>query len=241
MNRVICKNYEEMSLLAAYIVASRIKDWPCCVLGLATGSSPEGLYSRLAEMHKSEGLDFSEVVSYNLDEYYPIKKDDAQSYARFMWDKLFSHINIKPENVHLPNGESADPHKECAQFEQLLSEAGGVDLQVLGIGANGHIGFNEPDRELAARTHLTDLTASTIESNKRFFSSADEVPKKALTMGIGTIMEAGEILLLITGSGKSEAAKKLFSGVITTDVPVTLLNLHQNVTVLVDASCVELD
>ncbi|MCL1971723.1 MAG: glucosamine-6-phosphate deaminase [Endomicrobia bacterium] len=240
MERIICKNYDEVSLLGANIFAKQIKQNPKSILGLATGSTPVGMYKKLAEMYNKNGLDFSEIRTFNLDEYYPIKKDDEQSYNFFMRDNLFSHINIKPENVHLPNGESADPKEECAAYEQMLTDAGGVDIQLLGVGVNGHLGFNEPEDELKLATHLTNLTPSTIEANSRFFKNIEDVPTMALTMGMGTIMKAKSILLLITGENKAPVAKKLFSGVITTSLPASFLHLHPNATVLLDEAAASL-
>jgi glucosamine-6-phosphate deaminase len=240
MERIICKNYDEVSLLGANIFAKQIKQNPKSILGLATGSTPVGMYKKLAEMYNKNGLDFSEIRTFNLDEYYPIKKDDEQSYNFFMRDNLFSHINIKPENVHLPNGESADPKEECAAYEQMLTDAGGVDIQLLGVGVNGHLGFNEPEDELKLATHLTNLTPSTIEANSRFFKNIEDVPTMALTMGMGTIMKARSILLLITGENKAPVAKKLFSGVITTSLPASFLHLHPNATVLLDEAAASL-
>ena len=240
MRKIIGKNADEVAILAASILAKQIHQKPDCVLGLATGSTPEDMYRRLAEMHKRGDLDFSAVRTFNLDEYYPIRKSSDQSYDYFMWEKLFSHVNIKRENVDLPNGECKDPIAECIAYEQKIAKAGGIDLQVLGIGLNGHIGFNEPEAALKMETHLTDLTPSTIEANSRFFSKAEDVPRQALTMGMGTIMKARSILMLITGEKKAEIAKKLFSGEITTEVPASFLNLHPDATVLLDEDAAKL-
>lgn len=234
MEKIICKNDEEVSLYGAVLIAEQVRKNPYSILGLATGSTPVGMYRKLVEMHQRGGLDFSGVNTFNLDEYYPIKKSSDQSYDYFMWDNLFSHINIKRENVHIPNGECLDPEKECVAYEQRMKEAGQIDIQVLGIGVNGHIGFNEPEQELKLQTHLTDLTPSTVDANSRFFSSIEEVPAKAITMGMGSIMKARSVLLLITGAHKAEIAAKLFSGVVTTEVPASFLNLHPQVTVLLD-------
>lgn len=234
MRRIICKNADEASIVGAAILAKQIWRNPESVLGLATGSTPVGMYQRLVEMHKKGELDFSGVRTFNLDEYYPIQKSNDQSYDYFMWKNLFSHINIKRDNVNIPNGECADPEKECADYEEKIEAAGGVDIQVLGIGLNGHIGFNEPENALKLKTHLTDLTPSTIEANARFFNSIDEVPGKALTMGMGTIMKARAILLLITGENKADVTRRIFSGAVSTDVPASLLNFHPEVTVLLD-------
>ncbi|MDR1695256.1 MAG: glucosamine-6-phosphate deaminase [Endomicrobium sp.] len=240
MERIICKNYDEASLLGAAILAKQISKNPKSVLGLATGSTPVGMYRRLVEMHKKTGLDFSGVKTFNLDEYYPIKKSNDQSYDFFMRDNLFSHINIKPENIHLPDGESANPEEECLSYERKISEAGGIDIQVLGIGVNGHIGFNEPENELKLATHLTGLTRSTIETNSRFFKNIEDVPERALTMGMGTIMKARAVLLLITGESKAIIVKKLFAGSVTAGVPATFLHLHPDVTVILDEASASL-
>ena len=234
MKCIICKDYEDLSARGAAILAKQIREKPQGILGLATGSTPVGMYTKLAEMHRRDGLDFSGIRTFNLDEYYPIKKDNRQSYDFFMWSNLFSHVNIQKENVHLPNGECANPEAECMAYEQQLEDSGGVDLQVLGIGVDGHIGFNEAGKELTLATHLTGLSPSTIEANARFFDSIDEVPKQAITMGVGSIMKAKSILLMISGENKAPVAKRLFSGVITTEVPASLLHVHPNVTVLID-------
>ncbi len=240
MKKMVYKDYEAVSQAAASILAEKIRSNPSCMLGLATGSTPVGMYKKLVEMHQAGQLDFGKIKTFNLDEYYPLRKDSDQSYDYFMRDHLFSHINIQRENVHIPNGEAADPAAECAAYERMVDEAGGVDIQVLGIGINGHIGFNEPESELKLPTHLTDLTPSTIQANARFFASEDDVPKKALTMGMGTIFKARSILLLITGENKAPVAQKIFSGVLTTEVPATLLNLHPDVTVLLDEAAASL-
>jgi glucosamine-6-phosphate deaminase len=240
MQRIICKNYEEVSVVGASFLARQICQKPCCALGLATGSTPVGMYKRLIEIYQKGDVDFSGVTTFNLDEYYPIKKSNDQSYDYFMWDNLFSHVNVRRENVHIPNGECADPEAECVEYEKRIVAYGGIDIQVLGIGVNGHIGFNEPARELKLATHLADLTPSTIEANSRFFSSKDEVPTKALTMGMGTIMKARSVLLLITGEGKAAIAKKIFSGGVTTEAPASFLHLHPDVTVLLDEAAATL-
>lgn len=234
MNIIICENYEEVSALAASMVADVIKKDSDCKLGLATGSTPIGMYSILSEMYKNGEIDFSSVSSYNLDEYYPIKKDNDQSYDYFMRENLFSKINIKEENIHIPNGEAKDANKECEDYECTVEKSGGIDIQILGLGVNGHIGFNEPANELISKTHVTDLTVSTIKANSRFFESEDEVPKKAITMGVGTIMKAKSIVLMVSGKNKHEALSAILNGNISTNVPATLLNLHPNVTVICD-------
>ncbi len=190
MNIIVCKNYAEMSKSAAQMVAKLIKEKPSCVLGLATGSTPEGLYDNLAELCAKGEISFEKVTSVNLDEYYPIAPTNDQSYRYFMNQHLFDRVNIDKANTNVPDGTAKDPVAESRRYEQLVSDLGGIDLQILGIGRNGHIGFNEPDSKLMLDTHVTDLTEDTIEANSRFFASASDVPRQALTMGIGTIFKA---------------------------------------------------
>ncbi len=230
---VVCENYEDMSFRAAKMFEAQIKEKPNSVLGLATGSTPIGTYRNLIEMHK-KGLDFSCVCSYNLDEYYPLSPDNEQSYRYFMDKQLFEHINIMRENTHVPSGIAEDPVSECDRYDDAIEKAGGIDLQLLGIGINGHIGFNEPDEALTAATHLTDLTESTVNANARFFASKEEVPTKAITMGVGSILRAKKIILLASGKNKHEAIKTLLSGKVTTACPATVLNLHANTVLLCD-------
>ncbi len=234
MRIIICDNYEEMSKKAAILVASQVNMKPDCVLGLATGSTPEGMYQKLIEMYNNNEVDFSSVVSFNLDEYYPITKSNVKSYDYFMRKKLFSHINIPAENINIPNGDADDAEAECDEYERLIDMRGGIDLQILGIGQNGHIGFNEPDIILHSRTHKTELTESTINANSRFFDSPDDVPKSALTMGIATILKSKKILLLASGKNKHDAINKLVSGTITTACPATMLNIHNDLVIICD-------
>lgn len=234
MRVILCENYEEVSLQASKLVASQIILKPDSVLGLATGSTPIGLYDKLIEMNKNNEIDFSNITTFNLDEYYPIKKSNDQSYDYFMNDHLFSHVNIKKENTHIPNGETDNPDKECDDYEKLIRQHGGIDLQILGIGKNGHIGFNEPDNNLNSLTHLTDLTESTIEANSRFFETADEVPKQALTMGISTILKSKKIILLASGANKSRVVGELLNREINTSVPATMLKVHPDVVLICD-------
>lgn len=231
---IVCENYEEMSRQAAKIVSSQLIVKPDSILGLATGSTPIGLYQNLIEMNKKGEIDFSEVKTFNLDEYYPIKKSNDQSYDYFMNEQLFSKVNIDKNNVNIPNGEADDPVKECERYEKELSKIGGVDLQVLGIGQNGHIAFNEPDENLIAVTHLTDLTQNTIEANSRFFESAADVPKKALTMGMGSILKAKKIIILANGANKAKAVGELLNDNINTSNPSTMLKVHKDVTLICD-------
>ena len=234
MNFIICENYDEMSKKAAEIVAKQIKDKPDSILGLATGSTPIGLYKELIARCSSKEISFENIKSFNLDEYYPISKTNDQSYYYFMNENLFSHVNIKKENTDIPNGEVADPQKECADYEERIAQSNGVDIQILGIGQNGHIGFNEPSEVLITSTHLTGLTQNTIEANSRFFDSIDDVPKSALTMGIGTILKAKKIILLASGENKKDAIAALLNDEITSKVPATVLKLHNDVTVICD-------
>ncbi len=233
MRKYIFENYEEMSRAATLVFAQQISKRPDTVLGLATGSTPLGLYNGLVSLFESGELDFSRVSSYNLDEYYPIPRADPQSYYHFMHTNLFNRINIKPENIHLPDGEAKDPIAACAEYEKAL-RAAGIDIQLLGVGDNGHIGFNEPDSELCLDTHKTSLTDSTINANSRFFASPDDVPKSALTMGMGSIMSAKSIVVLVSGARKTPVLRKMFSGKIDPMCPASLLQLHPDVLVLAD-------
>ena len=232
MKVIICENYEEMSAKAADIFAAQLTLKPDSILGLATGSTPVGMYKNLIKMNEAGKIDFSAVKTFNLDEYYPIKRDNSQSYFTFMNENLFSHINIDMANTHVPNGETDDAEAECKEYEKKLAAAGGVDLQVLGIGQNGHIAFNEPDDALFSYTHVTDLTESTINANARFFDSADDVPTQAITMGMGAIMSAKKVILIANGKSKEEIVKKAFFGPITPKVPASILQLHPDVTVI---------
>ncbi len=234
MKLIICNNYEEISMTAAKLVAEQIKDNPQSVLGLATGSTPVGMYNILAEMNQKGEVDFKNIRSFNLDEYYPIADDNPQSYHYFMKENLFSKINIDPQNTHILNGLCEDTAKECEQFEKQIEENGGIDLQILGIGQNGHIGFNEPDESLNSSTHLTNLTQSTIEANARFFDDIKEVPTKALTMGIGTILKARKIILLANGVSKHNAVRELLNSTISTENPASMLKVHPDVTLICD-------
>lgn len=234
MRIIIGKDYDEISKKAALIIAAQIILKPTSVLGLATGSTPVGIYRELIAMHQRGELDFAQVTTFNLDEYYPIAPEHPQSYHYFMYDNLFNHINIKPENIHLLNG-TADPIEvECANYEQMITAAGGIDLQLLGIGVNGHLGFNEPNTHLNAQTHLIDLLEETIQVNSRFFQSVSEVPRQAVTMGIGTILKARRIVLIASGRNKAAAIKKTIQGFVTPECPSSFLQTHPDVTVFLD-------
>ena len=232
MKKLVYENYEEMSSAAADIITNVLAEKPDAVIGLATGSTPEGLYNELAKRYKEGKIDFSKAKSFNLDEYYPIKKDHPQSYHVFMNEKLFSKVNFKSTNI--PNGEADDPEAECKRYDAAVDAAGGIDVQILGIGFNGHIGFNEPSSAYYMNTHLEYLTQSTLEANSRFFGDGESQPATALTVGFDKIYNAKKILLLISGTGKVEIAKKLFEDKIHTDIPACLLLLHPDVTVLMD-------
>lgn len=234
MRVIVCENYEQVSKEAAKIIAAQVHLKPNCVLGLATGSTPVGAYNELVDMYKKGEIDFKDVKTFNLDEYYPITRDNDQSYYYFMHDNLFNYINIPEESIHVLNGEVSDPEKECKDYEKCIEAHGGIDLQLLGIGRNGHIAFNEPDENLVADTHVTALTDDTIDANARFFADIKDVPTKSLTMGMASIMKARKILILINGAGKAQALKKLLSGEISTMCPATMLNMHSDVVVICD-------
>ena len=228
------KDYEELSRKAASIIASQVLMKPDCVLGLATGSTPIGTYKQLIEWYNKGDLDFSSVKSVNLDEYRGLTRDNDQSYYYFMYNNLFKHININMDCTNIPDGTQSDSDKECSRYEDVIKSLGGIDLQLLGLGHNGHIGFNEPDEEFAKTTHCVNLTQSTIEANKRFFASIDEVPKQAYTMGIGTIMKAEKILLVVSGSDKAQILHDVLCGPVTPHVPASVLQLHNDVIVVAD-------
>ena len=229
-----------MSRKAANIVSAQVIMKPNCVLGLATGSTPIGLYKQLVEWFRKGDLDFSEVMTVNLDEYKGLSRENDQSYYYFMHQNLFDHVNIPVENTHLPNGMEPDSEKECHRYAELIQSLGGVDLQLLGIGHNGHIGFNEPGESFDKQVHCVNLTESTIEANKRFFASAEDVPKQAYTMGIKNIMTAKKILLVATGEAKADALYKSLYGPITPNVPASILQLHPDVTVVADEGALKL-
>lgn len=234
MKIVKTRDYNDMSRKAANIISAQIITKPDCVLGLATGSTPIGAYKQLVEWYEKGDLDFSEVKTVNLDEYKGLLRTNDQSYYYFMHENLFDKVNINPENTHLPDGTKEDAKAECEAYEALVESLGGTDLQLLGLGHNGHIGFNEPAAEFPKTTHCVDLQESTIEANKRFFASADEVPRQAYTMGIGTIMQAKQILVVVSGEDKADIVAKAFFGPVTPEVPASILQLHRNVTIVAD-------
>lgn len=234
MKIIRTKDYEEMSRKAANLISAQILLKPDCVLGLATGSTPIGVYDQLVEWNKKGDLDFSTVKTVNLDEYKGLTRDNEQSYYYFMHHHLFDRVNIDEENTHVPNGQVENGDEECLRYEALIKSMGGVDLQLLGLGRNGHIGFNEPAADFPKITHCVDLTESTIEANKRFFASADEVPRQAYTMGIGTIMKADKILVVANGEDKADAVAAMVQGKINPEVPASILQLHNNVILVAD-------
>ena len=234
MRLIRAKDYQDMSRKAANIISAQVIMKPNCVLGLATGSTPIGTYDQLVEWYNKGDLDFSEVTTVNLDEYKGLPRTNDQSYYYFMHQHLFDRVNIDPERTNVPNGMEPDAEKECGRYEELIRSLGGVDLQLLGLGHNGHIGFNEPGEAFEKETHCVDLTESTIEANKRFFASADDVPKQAYTMGIKTIMQAKKILIVVNGENKADIVERAFFGPVTPEVPASILQLHNDVTLVGD-------
>lgn len=228
------KDYNDMSRKAANIISAQVIIKPDSVLGLATGSTPEGTYKQLVEWYNKGDLDFKNVKAVNLDEYKGLSKDNDQSYAYFMRKHLFDHINIDLNNTYIPNGLEEDAQKECNRYNNVIKSLGGVDLQLLGIGGNGHIGFNEPGEAFEKETHCVKLTDDTIKANSRFFSNLDLVPKFAYSMGIKNIMQAKSILLIASGKSKAEALYKAIYGEIVPSVPASILQLHNNVTIVAD-------
>jgi len=234
MKLYAAKDYDDMSRKAANILSAQVIMKPHCVLGLATGSTPEGVYKQLIEWYNKGDIDFSEVKSVNLDEYKGLYPSDPQSYHYYMKEKFFNHINIREENTYLPNGVAEDVEAECKRYNEVITSLGGVDLQLLGIGTNGHIGFNEPKEAFERETHCVALTKETIEANARFFENEEDVPKYAISMGIKSIMQAKKIVLVASGSAKAEALYQTFYGPITPAVPSSILQLHNDVTVVAD-------
>ena len=220
------KDYDEMSRKAANIIAAQMTLKPDSVLGLATGSTPIGTYRELIAKYSQGDIDFSRIKTANLDEYRGLPRENDQSYYYFMYENLFRHVNIDMANTNIPNGMEPDSDAECARYEKVIESLGGVDLQLLGLGHNGHIGFNEPADHFARMTNCVNLQASTIEANKRFFESADQVPKQAYTMGIKTIMQARKVLMVANGKGKADIVKKAFFGPVTPEVPASILQMH---------------
>lgn len=234
MEVIIHESYQSVSRAAATVVAQTLNSKPNAVLGLATGSTPLGLYQELVRMHREEGLDFSQVVTFNLDEYVGLTKNDPRSYYHFMRENLFRHVNISPQNIYVPSGTTDNYHAFCAWYERRIAESGGIDLQVLGIGSDGHIAFNEPSSSLGSRTRIKTLARQTIEDNARFFDRLEDVPIYAITMGVGTILEARSILLLANGKKKAPAVAAAIEGPVTSRITASALQMHGDVTCLLD-------
>lgn len=230
----ICKNYDEMSAEAAQVVKKVIHKKPDAVIGFATGSTPLGLYKELIRLHNEEGLSFSKITTFNLDEYVGLPANHDQSYNYFMNENLWQHIDISSSNIHVPDGMAEDLEQYCEWYEDQITKSGGIDLQILGIGSNGHIAFNEPGSSLGSRTRIKTLTEQTISDNRRFFNSEDEVPKFAITMGIGTIMDAGSLVLLANGESKAEAVRAMVEGPITAMKPATIVQMHRKAFIYMD-------
>lgn len=240
MKIIRTKDYNDMSRKAANLISAQVILKPDSVLGLATGSSPVGTYKQLIDWYNKGDIDFSQVKSVNLDEYKGLTKDNDQSYYYFMNDNLFKHININSENTNIPDGMEPDADKECSRYNKVIEEMGGIDLQLLGLGLNGHIGFNEPDEVFEKETHCVTLTQSTIDANARFFADINDVPRYAYTMGIGNIMNAKKILVIVNGEAKAQILKDVIEGPITPKVPASILQLHPDVTIVADDAALSL-
>ena len=240
MKIIVAENYKELSQKAANLISAQVILKSDSVLGLATGSTPIGIYDQLVERYQKGDLDFSQVSTVNLDEYYGLCSTDEQSYRYYMEKYLFSKVNLSKERCFLPDGTNLDGKIECKRYQDLIDALGGIDLQLLGLGHNGHIGFNEPADFFEKEVHLVNLTEQTIQANQRFFASIEEVPKQAYTMGIGTIFQAKKILLVVNGKEKAEALKKVVQGAICSQVPGSILPLHADVTVVADKEAASL-
>ncbi len=240
MKIITTDSYYQMSRMAANLISAQVIMKPNCVLGLATGSTPIGTYEQLIRWFEKGDLDFSQVTTINLDEYKGLSPENDQSYRYFMNKNFFNSINIKPENTHVPDGLEKDSAKACSDYNQIITDCGGIDLQLLGLGLNGHIGFNEPGAAFEKETHCVDLSESTIRANSRFFDSMDLVPKQAYTMGIKTIMQAKKIAVIVNGAAKAQIVKDAFFGPITPKVPASVLQLHNDVTLIGDAEALSL-
>lgn len=238
MKIIEAKDYQDMSKIAAEYIIQKVKAFSKLSLGLATGGTPVGVYSRLIADHQENGTSYREVTTFNLDEYVGLSGEHPNSYRHYMNDTLFNHIDIKKSNTYIPRGDVDNLERECSHYESLISKNNGIDLQILGIGLNGHIGFNEPGTSFASETHVVQLSPSTREANARYFNSLEEVPTQAVTMGIATIMKSKEILLLISGEQKSEAFKNLLNGNVDESFPASVLNNHPIVTVIADKAAI---
>lgn len=240
MRIIRTENYEQMSRAAANLIAAQVLLKPDCVLGLATGSSPVGIYQQLIESYNKGNLDFSQVHTVNLDEYAGLEAGHPQSYAYFMRENLFRHVNIAPEHTGIPDGTAADAPSECCRYDQLIRSLGGVDLQLLGIGNNGHIGFNEPDDHFSMGTRLVELAESTRQANRRFFDGIEQVPTHAYSMGIRDILQARRVVMVASGEGKAQAIKAAFSGPVTPRVPASILQYHPDFVLVADSAALSL-
>lgn len=240
MRVIVERDAANVARTAARFVSRLMRRRPNCVLGLATGSTPLGMYQELIRLHREEGLDFSRVVTFNLDEYVGLAPTHPQSYRRFMQENLFDQLNIDPRNTHVPDGRALDFDTFCQQYERMIVEAGGIDLQVLGIGSDGHIAFNEPGSSLGSRTRLKTLTEETIRDNARFFGGVEQVPRLAITMGVGTILESRQCLLLACGSNKARAIRETVEGPVTAQVTASALQLHRDVIAVLDEEAARL-
>ena len=234
MDIIVSKNYEELSKKAAEFIIDLINEKPNAVLGLATGGTPEGMYAELVKAYEASEISFKDVKTYNLDEYIGLDGNHEQSYRYFMNKQLFDHVDIDKNNTYVPNGKAEDLEAECENYEKILKDLSYADIQILGIGTNGHIGFNEPAEELILPTHVEPLVEATIEANSRYFDSKDEVPKEAISMGIGSILKAKHIILLASGPSKNEIMKYFNNDKISTNIPASLIKLHPNVTIIMD-------
>jgi glucosamine-6-phosphate deaminase len=243
MEVIIKSTYEEMSAVAAQEVARLLNTKPNAVLGMATGSTPLGLYQELVRLHREEGLDFSQVTTFNLDEYVGLRPDHPQSYHYFMHENFFQHVNVPKQNIYIPSGNTSNYRAFCSWYEQRIEECGGIDLQILGIGSDGHVAFNEPGSSLSSRTRLKTLAKQTIDDNARFFERREDVPVYAITMGVGTILEADQLILLANGKNKADAVAKGVEGPVTSMVTASALQLHPSAKVFLDdeaASCLQM-
>lgn len=240
MRIIVVDNYEEMSKRAALMIASQVTLKPDSVLGLATGDTPSGMYKELIKLYNKKEVDFKEVRTFNLDEYYGLNPENSQSYYKYMMNNLFNSINIITENINMPDGMAKDVNDFCVLYEKKIKTLGGIDMQVLGIGGNGHIGFNEPNVNFEAQTHLVNLDEQTIEANARFFKSIEDVPVQAISMGIKTIMNSKKIILLANGLNKAEAIEKAVKGKINPSIPASILQLHNDVTIIIDKEAASL-
>ncbi len=240
MKIIRAKDYKDMSRKAANIISAQVIMKPNCVLGLATGGTPVGTYAQLIDWYNKGDIDFSEVTTVNLDEYRGLPRDHEQSYWYFMQKNFFRSVNVRPDRIHVPDGSNPDADEACREYDAVIRNVGGIDLQLLGIGVDGHIGFNEPGEAFELGTHCVDLTESTIDANQRFFASRDEVPRQAYTMGIKTIMQARKVLMVANGANKAEIIKRAFFGPVTPEVPASILQMHPDFILVGDAEALSL-